>query len=96
MGKAVYYVSVIRKGMEREYHALCAAGSLPGDYGSEVGFLEPIRASNRREAFVLVRRRYPDHVVLDDAVKESPNTGRVGSNDATSPRSPQGWRTADG
>lgn len=77
MGKAVYYVSVIRKGMESEYHALCRTGSLPGGHGSEVGFVEPIRASNRREAFVLVRRKYPDHLVLDDAVKEPPNTERA-------------------
>jgi hypothetical protein len=34
--------------------------------------------------------------VLDDAVKESPNTGRAGPNDAPPLPSLQGWRTADG
>lgn len=72
MGKAVYFVSVIHKGREREYQALSAAGSLQTDHPGDIGFVEPIRASNRREAFVLVRRKYPEHLVLAGAVKGAP------------------------
>ncbi|WP_109126682.1 hypothetical protein [Dyella sp. C11] len=71
MSKAVYFVSVVHKGRESDYQALSKRGALPGGYPNEIGFVEPIRASNRREAFILVRRKYPDHLVLDDAIKAS-------------------------
>ncbi|WP_114240728.1 hypothetical protein [Dyella sp. C9] len=72
MSKAVYLVDVVRKGREGEYKQLRHAGRpLAGDPADEdsPGFVEAIRASNRREAMVLVRRKYPEHLVLDKVVK---------------------------
>lgn len=38
-----------------------------GERTADHAFVELVRASNRREAMMLARARYPDHEVLDDA-----------------------------
>lgn len=66
MTKPTYFVKVVRKGRERDFLDFWERGRRQNDAGELldaelVGFVEPVRASNRREAMVLVRARYPDH-----------------------------------
>jgi hypothetical protein len=37
---------------------------------ARVGFVEAVRASNRREAMVLVRARYPGHRIASRIVRQ--------------------------
>jgi hypothetical protein len=74
MGKPTYLVYVVHRGREddyRRYRQLGNAANAWGDVLTEdtLGFMESVRASNRREASVLVRARYPDHHVTDKAIK---------------------------
>ena len=68
MSKSIYLVRIARKGYEEDFHALCELGkefNVAGQALSAelVGFMEQVRASNRREAMVLARARYPGHHV---------------------------------
>jgi hypothetical protein len=71
MTKCLYLVQVLQKGREADGGA--SGSSIQGasdqpDPGA-AGFVEAVRASNRREAMILVKRKYPDHLVLDKVVK---------------------------
>jgi hypothetical protein len=74
MGKPTYLVYVVHSGREddyRRYQQLGEATSASGEALTEdmLGFMASVRASNRREASVLVRARYPHHHVTDKAIK---------------------------
>jgi hypothetical protein len=60
MSKALYLVNVIPQEPRRDDQL---------GPSHQAGFVEEIRASNRREAMILVRRKYPGYVVLDNVVK---------------------------
>jgi hypothetical protein len=72
MSKALYLVNVVREGREQEYEMLCKDGLIPDVHDASpdaAGFVEAVRASNRREAMVLAQRKYPDRIVLSNVVK---------------------------
>lgn len=74
MAKPTYLVYVIHRGREDDYHRYCQLGKdtkLQGEGLTEdmLGFKEAVRASNRREASVLVRAKYPEHYVTNKAIK---------------------------
>jgi hypothetical protein len=68
MSKTLYLVHVIRKESGEDGRALNTSASDPVDPDA-ARFVEAIRASNRREAWILVRRKYPEHLVLDKVMK---------------------------
>lgn len=61
MAKPTYLVTVIRKGREQDYGN--SRKRRTGGADEALCFVEPVRASNRREALVLVRARSPDHLL---------------------------------
>lgn len=73
MSKPLYLVGVVHRGREGDFQRsrakAPAAAALAPDQLADIGFSETVRASNRREAYVLIKRKYPDHLVLDSAVK---------------------------
>ena len=96
MTKPVYLVQVARKGRERDFRDFWENGSCRNDAGEalsagRVGFAAPVRASNRREAMMLVRVRYPDHLVGAHVAKVPLDSGRS-ARDAQAFR----WRRRDG
>jgi hypothetical protein len=74
MSKPTYLVTVVHLGREVDYYDFWELGLDRGRAGDLltadiVSFDEPVRASNKREAYVLVRSKYPDHHVINKAVK---------------------------
>jgi hypothetical protein len=74
MAKPTYLVYVVHRGREDDYYRYRCLGEDTNPLGEVLtedmlGFMEAVRASNRREASVLVRARYPDHQVTDRAIK---------------------------
>jgi hypothetical protein len=74
MSKPTYRVYVVHRGREDDYYRYCRLGQSTHLWGeglaeNELGFVETVRASNRREASVLVCAKYPDHKVIDKAIK---------------------------
>jgi hypothetical protein len=72
MSKAMYRVNVVHKGREDDYEALPPSDRMLAFRSHDamaLGFVESVRASNRREAMVLVKRMYPGHRVLAKVVK---------------------------
>jgi hypothetical protein len=74
MSKPTYLVTVIHLGREDDYYDFWELGLDRGRSGDLLtadilGFKEPVRASNKREAYVLVRSKYPNHQVINNAVK---------------------------
>jgi hypothetical protein len=75
MAKPTFLVMVSREGCEREFDALwerlrSTADRAMADEMERVGFVEAVRASNRREAMVLVRARYPGHRIASRIVRQ--------------------------
>ncbi|ALN91238.1 MULTISPECIES: hypothetical protein [Lysobacter] len=74
MGKPTYYVEVVRAGREQDHHDYWVLGRRAKHSGEplnaeEVSFVEAVRASNRREAVVLVGRKYPGHAIAGMVAK---------------------------
>jgi hypothetical protein len=69
MSKALYLVNVIPQRKEGETRSSDHVSASNPDRQRAGEFVETIRASNRREAMILVRRMYPGYLVLDDVVK---------------------------
>jgi hypothetical protein len=74
MSKSLYLVDVIPQGLKDDDGQIHALARIAHEVGDSVEpcagrFVEAIRASNRREAMILVRRKYPGFVVLDKVVK---------------------------
>ncbi|MGH8081812.1 MAG: hypothetical protein ACREP7_14655 [Lysobacter sp.] len=68
MSKPTYYVEVVHSGREQDHHDYWVLGHRANRSGEplspeSVGFIEAVRASNRREAVVLVKRKYPGHAI---------------------------------
>jgi hypothetical protein len=64
----------IPQGLKDDDKVIRASAHATHEAGDSVdlcvgGFVEVVRASNRREAMILVRRKYPGFVVLDKVVK---------------------------
>jgi hypothetical protein len=79
MTKPVYSVKVVQKGREAEYLDAMAQPQAQrqeasGQSSGSLFFTEQVRASNKREAVMLVRKRYPDHQVLDQPEVVSPGS----------------------
>jgi hypothetical protein len=71
MTKCLYLVQVLQKGQEMECGGSGSSIHRASDLADSgaAGFVEAVRASNRREAMILVKRKYPDHFVLDKVMK---------------------------
>lgn len=77
MAKPTYLVTVVRKGQEscfRDFWERRMSHDPAGEplSAERVGFVEQVRASNRREAVVLARRLHPDHEIGARVVKQVP------------------------
>ena len=70
MSKSRYLVNVAGRGREGRDVAPCPSSAVPDRMQRDgAGFVETVRASNRREAMMLVRRKYPDRLVLEKVLK---------------------------
>ncbi|GLR00037.1 hypothetical protein [Dyella mobilis] len=74
MSKALYLVEVIAREINENVRD--AGSSVPTDYpASDLArqhsgkFTEAVRASNRREATILVKRKYPGYLVSGNVMK---------------------------
>ncbi|MEH6417152.1 hypothetical protein [Pseudomonas sp. CGJS7] len=68
MSKPTFYVEVVHAGREQDHHDYWVLGRRASRSGEPLSveamsFVEAVRASNRREAMVLVRRKYPGHAL---------------------------------
>lgn len=75
MAKPTYLVTVARKGEEERFRDFWERGVRRDAAGEaltaeRVGFVEPVRASNRREAMMLVRARFPGHPIGPRILKQ--------------------------
>ena len=70
MSKSCYLVNVAGRRREGGDVAPYPSSAVPDRMEcDDAGFVESVRASNRREAMMLVRRKYPDRLVLEKVLK---------------------------